>query len=278
MTQNVEAREPYLFERSDRETRRLMAQGRLYEVPLARLFEDAGLAEGMRVLDIGSGAGDVAFVAARAVGPSGSVAGVELNPKLVERARGRTREFGLNNVSFLVGDLNTELVLDGPFDALVVRFVLGHLNYRVATLRRLLEHVGPGGLVIFQEIVQRGSYSAFPTSPAWERRRGLTVELITRSGRNPLGGLAIHRTLLAAGLPAPEMRAHAAIINSAESPHLSLFFEAMRSLMPRLLELDIATSEDADVDTLERQVRADFAADHIASLGRLTIDAWTRKP
>ena len=145
-------------------------------------------------------------------------------------------------------------------------------------LRQLLEYVRPGGLVVFQEIVQDGSYAAFPTSPTWERLRGWPVELIARSGRNPLGGLAIHRTFLAAGLPAPEMRAHAAIINSPESLHLSLLLESVRSGRQRLLEFGVATAEELDIDAVEHQVRAEFAANQTAALGRLTVDAWTHKP
>ena len=278
MTESTRDRESYLFERSDRESQRLVAQGQVYDRSVRRLFEDAGLAAGMRVLDIGSGAGDVAFAAARAVEPSGSVVGVEVNPALVDLARQRARDGGLNNVSFIAGDLHEDLLLDGQFDALVGRFILNHLDYRVATLRRLLEYVRPGGLVVFQEIVQEGSYAAFPTSPTWERLRGWPVELIARSGRNPLGGLAIHRTFLAAGLPAPEMRAHAAIINSPESPHLSLLLEAVRSGRQRFLEFGVATAEELDIDAVEHQVRAEFAANQTAALGRLTVDAWTHKP
>ena len=56
MTESTRDRESYLFERSDRESQRPVAQGQVYDRSLGRLFEDAGLAAGMRVLDIGSGA------------------------------------------------------------------------------------------------------------------------------------------------------------------------------------------------------------------------------
>ena len=59
----------YLMGRSEAETRRLMAQHRLYGPFTRRLLEDAGIEEGMKVLDVGSGAGDVALLAAELVGP-----------------------------------------------------------------------------------------------------------------------------------------------------------------------------------------------------------------
>src|SRR5262245_47141353 len=54
---------------------------------------------------------------------TGSVVGVEVNPALVDLARQRARDAGLNNVSFVAGDLHGNLVLDGQFDALVARYI-----------------------------------------------------------------------------------------------------------------------------------------------------------
>ena len=61
----------------------------------------------MRVLDIGSGAGDVALVAAELVGPEGEVVGVDMNPEILETARDRVRQAGHRNVKFLAGDVHT---------------------------------------------------------------------------------------------------------------------------------------------------------------------------
>jgi tRNA A58 N-methylase Trm61 len=90
----------YLMGRSEAETRRLMAQHRLYGTFTRRLLEDAGIEEGMKVLDVGSGAGDVALLAAEFVGPTGSVAGVDQDSEVLETASARAEAFGLTNVSF----------------------------------------------------------------------------------------------------------------------------------------------------------------------------------
>ena len=60
----------YLFGHSEEETRRLLLQGRLFNPYTRRLLEDAGITSGMKVLDVGSGAGDVALLAAELVGPT----------------------------------------------------------------------------------------------------------------------------------------------------------------------------------------------------------------
>ena len=74
--------------RSAGETRRLVIQGGLYRDSTQRLFERAGIGPGMKVLDVGSGAGDVAHVAAELVRPAGSVVGVDRDPAGLEVAHG----------------------------------------------------------------------------------------------------------------------------------------------------------------------------------------------
>src|SRR5258708_37784578 len=67
----------YLLGHSERELDRLQAQARLIDPVTRRFFHDAGVGPGMRVLDVGSGAGDVAFLVADLVGDSGEVVGAD---------------------------------------------------------------------------------------------------------------------------------------------------------------------------------------------------------
>src|SRR5437870_1033975 len=101
MTESGGAAGSYPNGHSEQETQRLMAQARRLDLPLRRLFEDAGISSGMRVLDIGCGAGDVALTAAALVGPSGAVVGLDMNPAILETARRRAREAGLSNAAFV---------------------------------------------------------------------------------------------------------------------------------------------------------------------------------
>src|SRR5712692_7626212 len=71
-----------------------------------RLFRDAGIGPGQRVLDLGSGMGDVAMLAAQLVGPSGEVVGIERDARSIARARARVAEAGLSNVRFTQTDVN----------------------------------------------------------------------------------------------------------------------------------------------------------------------------
>src|SRR4249920_1242226 len=119
----------YVFDRTRAdEEKRLEAQSGIVNPFTERLFRDGGLGSGMRVLELGSGAGDVAMLAARIVGPQGEVVGVEGSPVAIDTARRRAGDAGLRNVSFLEGDLREIDAVIGsdqpPFDALVGRFVL----------------------------------------------------------------------------------------------------------------------------------------------------------
>jgi ubiquinone/menaquinone biosynthesis C-methylase UbiE len=115
-----------------------------------RSFVEAGVGTGMRVLDVGSGAGDVALLAAEIVGPGGQVVGVDTNGQILDVARGRARAASWTNVTFVTGDIRTE-ALEEPFDAVVGRFVLPFAGDRVDLLRSCIRHLQPGGLVVFQE-------------------------------------------------------------------------------------------------------------------------------
>ena len=103
----------YTMGRTDEETNRLIAQSRLYDTNTRRMLEEAGARPGMKVLDVGTGAGDIAIMAAEMVGPGGAVIGLDQNPAILDTARARARAAGLDNVSFLQGDLqNIALATD----------------------------------------------------------------------------------------------------------------------------------------------------------------------
>src|SRR5205809_890893 len=111
MARDGEGNDTYVMGRTEAETQRLMLLAKALNLPLQRWLEDAGVSPGMRVLDVGTGAGDVALVAGAMVGPQGSVVGVDMNAALLESARERASAAGLGNVSFVQGDLRENLAL-----------------------------------------------------------------------------------------------------------------------------------------------------------------------
>jgi SAM-dependent methyltransferase len=110
----------YVLGHSDVELKRLATQARLIDPITRRFLVSAGIREGMRVLDVGSGAGDVAVLLAGLVGPSGEV--LETDPALIaiDAAEERVRSSSLANVTFRHGD-PAAMNFDKPFDAVVGR-------------------------------------------------------------------------------------------------------------------------------------------------------------
>jgi SAM-dependent methyltransferase len=84
--------QPYVLGHSDIELRRLAMQSAFWGELTEEIFRRAGIGVGMHVLDIGSGAGDVAFLAAKLVGPSGSVLGIDRSESAVKRASARAAD------------------------------------------------------------------------------------------------------------------------------------------------------------------------------------------
>src|SRR5436190_22270588 len=97
---------PYALGSTDAEHERLIRQAARLAPLTERLFRSAGIGLGQRVLDLGSGVGDVAMLAAKLVGPSGEVVGVERDPRSIARAIARVADAGLPNVTLTQSDVS----------------------------------------------------------------------------------------------------------------------------------------------------------------------------
>src|SRR3954447_22307879 len=108
--------EPEELARLDRQAAAIDGASRL-------LLQAAGLGPGMRVLDLGTGLGHVARLAAALVAPHGTIVGIDQSPSALAVARRRAEEAGETRVSFVEGDV-TQWVAPEPFDAVIGRLVL----------------------------------------------------------------------------------------------------------------------------------------------------------
>lgn len=113
----------------------------------AAALDFAAVQPGERVLDIGCGGGLTTFDLARRVGPGGEVVGVDIAPPLIEIARRRRAESGLENVEFLAADAGTAPPPAVPFDCLFSRFGVMFFDDPVAAFSNLRRMLAPGGRV-----------------------------------------------------------------------------------------------------------------------------------
>ncbi len=265
----------YLLGHSERELDRLQAQARLIDPVTRRFFHDAGVGPGMRVLDVGSGAGDVAFLVVDLVGDSGEVVGADRVAATLETARTRAAARSLCNVSFRVGD-PAEMTFERPFDAVVGRYVLQFQQNPAAMLRKLAAQVRPGGVVVFHEI-DWGGVASFPPAPTFDRCCRWGRETLRLHGTETRMGIKLYSTFVAAGLPPPRMRLEALVGGGANG--LDLLRSAadlVATLLPEMERLGVATAADVGLDTLLARMRDEAIALSSVIVGTYQIGAWSR--
>ena len=239
-----------------------------------RLFLDAGIREGMRVLDAGCALGEASFMVTRIVGDRGSVLGVDLNPKLLEMARNRSKELGIDNVSFIEGDLG-DLPEDlGRFDAVVGRRVLMYLSDPVKVVRKLAGLVDQGGILAFQEHDSAPVEDNRGLFPLHDKAQKWIWETVRREGGNIHMGFDLHGVLSSAGLVVEQVRAEAIIAPPGTDYPLT---GIIRAILRRIIEKEVATEQEIDVDTLEARLAEEHEAANTVYIGDTVFSAWAKR-
>jgi ubiquinone/menaquinone biosynthesis C-methylase UbiE len=275
----TELKKEYALSDTENEKKRLEQQSRIIIQTTRRIFDLAGIARGMRVLELGTGAGDVALLLAEMVGPEGEVVSIERNPEILETAKKRAERGGYKNIRFISGDVNAAEP-EGVFDALAGRAVLMYVPGPAEVLKILLRHVRPGGVVVFQEVDFTIRPVAIPPLPLFMKCWDLLYAAMEKSGTEMQMGFKLLPVFKAAGLPEPAMHLDA-FIGGAGSPGIDWFVSTLRSLVPMMEKLGVATAEEVGIDTLKERLMAESVGSGITDglgMSNTWISAWTRKP
>ena len=245
----------YSLGHSEKELQRLRRQAAWYEPSTLRLFREAGISEGMRVLDLGCGVGDVSFVARKLVGETGEVVGIDRSKVAVAEARQRVETAGLKNVNFHTADLD-HFRSDNKFDAVVGRLVLMYPPDPATTLRSLLPSVTQHAIFAFQEADYRVTAASYPEDTLYARMVKLITEVMSATSDVRMGA-HLFQTFIAAGLPAPQLHIEVFTGGTPDYPGFEVVAEIVRSLLPSIEQGKLASATEIDIDTLSQRMRDD---------------------
>jgi len=264
----------YILGYSGGEEDRLIRQALLMAPMTERLFREAGIGAGQRVLDIGSGLGDVSMLVANLVGPSGEVIGIERNPDYIARASERVSAVGFHNVTFIQADLN-DVSVAGPFDAAVGRLILTFFPDPVAVLRSVSRLLHPRGVVAIIEPCWSATLPVNGRVPLFSRLVTLTHEIFQQLGIDTERGPNLYRIFQDAGLSAPRMHLDMDIGDDTVIPELQT--ELLRAVQPDAERHGVDLAELGDLDTLARRIHAEMVAARSPVAYVSMVSAWSRK-
>ena len=271
---SVPSKPEYVLGHAQNELERLTLQAHYWGEATLDLLQGAGIAPGMRLLDLGCGAGDVSLAAAALVGQSGTVVGIDRSAEAVAAARARASAAGATQVQFQQAEVE-DFDSAPRFDGVIGRFILLYLADPAATLRELLRHVRPGGVVAFMEMDMTVCRSV-PAVPLAEQAIGWLRETFRR-GRVPLDlGPQVWRIFEDVGLPDPSV-----IVRWKAEPAPALagtryLADTLRSLLPMMERLGVATASEVGIETLPARLQEALTAARATMLPPSVAGTWSR--
>jgi SAM-dependent methyltransferase len=255
----------------EEELARLEVQGAAIAPATRMIFAEAGIRPGMRVLDVGCGAGDVTFVAADLVGPDGSVVGVDHSPDALARARLRAGQRGLAQVQFVEGDIH-DPAPGGPFDAIVERGALWLVPDPAAVLRRQATVLRPGGLVVPIE-ADFSMIRSLPENPFMTQVKSWLVEAFAKAGLSMLGP-RLWAIVKEAGLRPLGMIGVQPHFGSGDEVGIAFLVESMRVAEPLIVGTGVATAEEIGMETFEQRLRDEQQRTQGVGAAYMLLSAW----
>ena len=128
-----------------------------------RTLDQMGLRPGQRVLEIGPGPGRLLIPAARRVLPGGEVAGLDIQPGMIERLQARAARAGITNLTTVLGDAAQPHFAPQTFDLVYLTTVLGEIPHRPAALRQAHVALKPEGVLSITEVFPDPHYQSVAT-------------------------------------------------------------------------------------------------------------------
>jgi len=268
------ANRTYVLGNEPEELARLDRQAAFIDRPTRLLLQAAGIAPGMRVLDLGTGLGHVARLIASLVGPQGSVVGIDQSGAALTEARRRDSTPGSANLTYIEGDA-TRWVSPEPFDAVVERLVLFHVADPVAVVRHHRQNLRRDGLFVSIEFDIGGARTEPPVPLAAEALRWVDEGFIA-GGASPRIGARVGLILRDAGLQQVANYGVQAYLPPDDPAGPALLAGVVRSLAPVLVARGIATGHELQLDTLQSRIADEVTRARAVFLPPTVAGGWGR--
>lgn len=268
----------YIVGHPETESVRLQRAGQLLYASTKQLFEQAGILPGMKVLDVGCGAGDVALLLAELIGPTGSLVGIDAYPRVLEVARARLHASGMTNATFLAGDIR-KLELENDFDAVVGRNVLMYMADPAEVLRICASYLHPGGVIAFEEAewsILEGSIKIPSMPPLARQLTTWTIDGFRQSGVEMQMSFRFPQFFVDAGLPSPEITLNGIVGTENDWVGYDFLADVLRDILPKLYEYGIL-GEPLDAVTYITRLREEICQYHTCFPLAFRVGAWAYK-
>ena len=263
----------YSLGASDHEIARLDQQAAAIEPPTRVLLRAAGIGPGMRVLDLGTGLGHVATLAAELVGPEGRVVGVDNSARLLDVAA--TRAAARPQLRFVEGDVRTWRD-DEPFDVVVGRLILFHMADPIGVLRHHVAALRPGGLLLALDFDVAAARTE-PDVPQVAEAARWVIAAFQRAGASPAIGTRLKLLLEQAGLADVQGFGIQGYLAPDDPRGPALLSAVVHSLAPHILAAGLATPEQIDPDRLRARLAEAVRTAGAVFLPPVLAGAWGRR-
>lgn len=240
-----------------------------------QLLTAAGIGGGLRVLDVGCGAGDVAFLLSGLVGEAGEVVGVDHDADALATARSRASAHQQPSPSFIQSGLLDLPAALGNFDAIVGRRVLMYQPDAVAVVTALAKHLRAGGVMVFQEHDTTMAPASIEAFTLHKQAQGWIQQMIAREGADLHIGFNLHSILTKAGLNVECVRAECLVQTPCKAYALGYI---VRACLPRIIALGVATEAQVGIETLQQRLDEERMQSESIYIGDVAFGAWARKP
>ena len=175
----------YILGTEDEEIDRLGLQHRVWRPRMLDAFRRAGIGPGRTVLDVGCGPGWASVDLAELVGPSGRVIALERSQRFLDSLAARARRHGVDNIEARAVDVSEEGLGESLADVAWCRWLLSFVARPRDTIAGIARALKPGGVAIFHEYADYGSWQAMPRSAELDRFRDLVMRSWRDNGGEP---------------------------------------------------------------------------------------------